>query len=288
MRGTLHFVPAVDAKWMLALTTPRILAGSKRRHEQLDIDDKLFAKCADLFTKALQGGNIITRQELMALLEKEQIATGSQRGYHLLWYAAQTGLICFGPIREKQQTFVLLDEWVPHSNKLDRDQALAELTKRYFTSHGPATVQDFAGWSSLTMTDAKLGIEYAKKYLHEEIIDKKSYWMARDLPPTKEISEDCYLLPGFDEYMLGYKDRSAVLEQIHFQKIVPGSNGMFMPTIVSNGQIIGTWKRTVKKTSVTIQPFPFKPLTSSEKEGIAIAAERYGSFLELSADIVKL
>lgn len=285
MRGTLHFVPAVDAHWMLKLTTPRILAGSKKRHEQLDIDEKLFKRCMLLFIKALQGGNILTRKELMDLLEKEKIATGNQRGYHLLWYAAQTGLICFGPIKEKQQTFVLLDEWVQHPTKLDRDEALTELTKRYFTSHGPATVQDFAGWSSLTMSEVKLGIEYAKKYLHQETINEKVYWMGQYLPHKKNISGTYSLLPGFDEYILGYKDRSVVLAPEHFQKIVPGSNGMFMPTLVSNGQIIGTWKRNLKKTRVEIQLFPFRPLTRSEQEGIEVAINHYGSFLELPMSI---
>ncbi len=161
MRGTLHFVETSDVRWMLELLTPRIVAGSARRMQQLELDEAIIARSKELFARALQGGKQLTRGDMFQLLEGAGISSAGQRGYHLLARAAQDGMICFGVPSGKQQTFALLEEWAPQAKRLGREEALAELARRYFTSQGPATLQDFMWWSGLTAADARFGVQAA-------------------------------------------------------------------------------------------------------------------------------
>ncbi len=280
MRGTIHFVPPEDAKWMLKLSASRMIARDGRRLEQLGLDEAIIERCKALFSEALKGGKRLSRSSMMALLEDAGISTKNQRGYHILWHTAQTGLICLGPMQDKEQTFVLLDEWVPNARELSREEALAELAGRYFASHGPATVHDFAWWAGLTVTEAKAGLEAANPRLIAEKINGKDHWMTEQTLNYAHDDSRVYLLPGFDEYLLGYKDRSAVLAVEHAPRIVPGSNGVFLPTIVVAGQVVGTWKRRLKKNAVDVTLIPFTQL--GDAEGSVIEAARcYGAFLGL-------
>lgn len=161
LRGTLHFVAPTDLRWMLALLAPRVIAGQRGRHRQLGLDQADFDRSRDLLTCALEGGRQLTRDALYEILEAAGISTAGQRGIHILWRVALDGVLCFAARQGKQQTFALLEEWVPAARMLECDEALAELAARYFTSHGPATVQDFTWWSGLTVADAKTGIELA-------------------------------------------------------------------------------------------------------------------------------
>jgi hypothetical protein len=285
MRGTLHFVAAADVRWMLQLLTPRVVAGSKSRLRDLGLDEAAVSRSYKAMTKALQGGKQVMRKEVMAVLERAGISTAGQRGYHLLWRAAQAGLICQGCMSGKQQTFALLDEWVPPSRALTRDEALAEIARRYFTSHGPATLQDFLWWTGLTTVDARAGIEMAKSQLIEETMAGKTYWMSSTAPSARDRSPTAYLLPGFDEYLLGYRDRSAVLELRHASRIAPGANGVFNPTIVIDGQVAGTWKRTFKKGAVVVALSPFAALSEAKRRAVAVAAEGYGRFHGVSVEL---
>ncbi|CAN5588395.1 hypothetical protein BH24ACT21_BH24ACT21_04730 [soil metagenome] len=176
---------------------------------------------------------------------------------------------------------MLLDEWAPDSRELSREESLAELTRRYFASHGPATVHDFARWTGLTVTDTRSGLEAARPGLTSEKINGKEYWKTAVAPGHLAHDEsNVHLLPGFDEYLLGYKDRSAVLAEEHASKIVPGKNGVFLPTIVVDGQVVGTWKRKLKKNSIDMTLSPFTRLGDSEERVIA-AAKSYSEFIGL-------
>jgi hypothetical protein len=292
MRGTLHFVPAADCAWMLALTTPRILAGSVARERAVGLDEAVFARCRAVIQEALQGGRTLTRDALLQAVERSGVPTGRQRGYHLLWRTAQEGLICFAANQGKQPAFALLDEWVPPARRVaftDRVEALGELARRYFRSHGPATLQDFAWWSGLLAADARAGVEASQHHLEQITAEGRSFWMSPGGPgasgggaaesPAADGEAEVSLLPGFDEYMLGYRDRSAALDPLHAPRICPGANGVFMPTIVSRGQVVGIWKRTVTKRGVVVTPEPFRPLSDGEEKSLAIAAERYRRFL---------
>ncbi|MGI8549736.1 MAG: winged helix DNA-binding domain-containing protein [Dehalococcoidia bacterium] len=283
MRGTLHFVPAADVRWMLDLMTPRILAGSVRRFKQLELDDAQLMRSEALFIQALQGGKQLSRPAMFALLEAADISTAGQRGYHILWRLAQEGLLCLGTREGKQPTFALLDEWVPTARRLQREEALAELVRRYFIGHGPATMHDFMWWSGLTAADAFAGIGMVKSLLVQKTSDGRAYWMSGEQQTVTRSSPSMYLLPGFDEYLLGYKDRTAVLGTGDSQRVNPGNNGMFSPTIVLDGRVVGTWKRVLKKDRVVVTAYPFATLSDTEDEAFTVAASRYGKFLDLPA-----
>ncbi|HEX6709762.1 MAG TPA: winged helix DNA-binding domain-containing protein [Rubrobacter sp.] len=281
MRGTLHFVPPEDARWMLKLSASRMLAKDGRRLKQLGLNEVIMEHCKELFYDALEGNNSLSRQDMMRLVEEAGISTENQRGYHILWYIAQSGLICLGPMHGKQQTFVLLDEWVPNSRDLSREESLTELARRYFASHGPATIHDFAWWAGLTVTEARAGLESAKPELSSEAIDGREYWMKSDAPDHIAYDNSSVaLLPGFDEYLISYRDRSALLAEEHVSKVVPGRNGVFRPVVVVGGRVVGTWKRRLKKNSVDLTLSPFTNLGDSQQRAIE-AAKSYSDFVGL-------
>lgn len=285
MRGTLHFVPPEDARWMLALSAARMLAADGRRMAQLELTTDIIVRCQDVFCGALSGGKRLSRPAMMNLLEEAGISTRGQRGYHILWYLAQSGVLCMGPMENKQQTFVLLDEWAPTARDLPREEALAELARRYFTSHGPATVHDFAWWAGITLTDARQGLAAAQAELVAETVEDNEYWRGADTPSPDEVTGPAiHLLPGYDEYLLGYKDRSAVLAAEHAQKIVPGNNGVFRALIVVAGQVVGTWQRKIKKKSVDVTLHPFIRL-SHDDEQVIDAAQAYADFIGLPLSV---
>ena len=277
LRGTLHFVSPIDIRWMLELLAPRLIGGSARRNRQLELDPATFSRGFHVLTQALQGGRIAPRNEMMEALEIAGISTAGQRGYHILGRAALEGLICFGPQQGKQQTFVLLDEWVPPGIRLEHDEALAELAGRYFASHGPATLADFTWWSGLTAVEARSALELVKDQLDHYLQDGIAYWQ----PPGHQILMDpsptVYLLPAFDEYFLGYSDRSAILDPRYDRQLV-SNNGVFRPMLVIDGQVAGVWKHEQLKHSVKIILKPFKSLSSKDEQAINPALERYGAY----------
>lgn len=279
MRGTLHFMAAADIRWMLELGTPRILKGAASRYRELELDAATFSKSRKVFTKALKGHNRLSRDEMYQLLEKSGISAAGQRGIHMLGHAAQIGLLCFGPRQGKQQTFVLLDEWLPDAKSLSRDKALAELARRYFQSHAPATAQDFAWWSGLTLTDVKKGMEQIADELSSEEVDGKLYWLAKHAGTIKVLPKNMLLLPNYDEYIVGYTDRSAIAAFSHQKFRVFQDNPVFRHTIVSGGQVIGNWRRTLQKDKVTMEILPFDPLNATQKPAVEKAVQAYGRFL---------
>lgn len=280
-RGTLHFVAAADVRWLLALLTPRMIAQSAGRYRQLELAEPVFAQSQAIFAQALQGGKELTRDELYQALAQAGIATANQRGYHLLLRAAQDGLICFGAPSGTQQTFVLLDEWIGPTPRLARDEALAALARRYFTSHGPATVPDLARWAGITLHDARQGLAAIQHELQQETVAGQAYWLAPSTLTVATSAAAVYLLPGFDEFVLGYGERSAVLDPTFANRICPGGNGVFNPTVVIDGKVAGTWKRTLKKAGVLVEWTPFHPLTAAQEAALAVAAQRYSHFLAL-------
>jgi hypothetical protein len=288
MRGTLHVVAAEHVTWMRELLAPRRLAAAASRLKQLELDSQTLERCAALFQGALRGGKLLTRSEMMRLLETARISPQGQRGYTILWYLAMNGLICLGPMREKEQTFALLDEWVPASRQLSRGEALAKLAGGYFASHGPATADDFAHWAGLTLTDARAGLDAVRSSLHSEKRGVKLYWSSTAVPDyTAYDAPSVHLLPGFDEYLLGYKERGDVLAAAHAHKVVPGGNGIFFPMIVAGGQVVGTWKRALKTGALSITLSPFTPL-DIPKERIMEAAQRFTDFLGLPLASVEM
>lgn len=282
MRGTLHFVAAADVRWLLALLAPRVMAATAGRHRQLELTPDDLARSRDALVAALHGGRRLTRDGMYRALEMAGIATTGQRGIHILGHLARQAVLCFGPHEGKQPTFVLLDEWLPPSSALDRDAALAELARRYFAGHGPATLQDFMGWAGLTTADARAGLAAAQADLAQATLDDQDYWQSpATLDPGHPV-EGVHLLAAYDEFLLGYRDRSASLDPGDAQAVAPGANGVFRPIIVVDDRVVGTWSRTVKGGSVAVTPLPFPGQPAVGRAAFATAAERYARFLGCS------
>lgn len=277
MRGTLHFVAAEDVRWMLTLLTPRVLARAAGVYRLAGLNEAIFKKSRKVLIKVLETNQQLTRKDLYEQLEKAKIATDRQRGLHILGYWAQQGLICLGPHQGKQPSFVLLDEWLPKTKELKKDEALAELANRYFNSHGPATIQDFAWWSGLTLTDAKKGLEDIKQDLQMTTIDQQDYWMHKD-NLVEKVPSSLHLLPSFDEYLVAYKNRSAAFDQKFLPQIVSSGNGIFNPVILINGRVAGTWKRNSIKDKMQIEVKPFTSFNKSHEAALKKVAQQYGRF----------
>jgi hypothetical protein len=286
MRPTWHFVSPADIRWILALTAPHVNAVNAYYYRKLALDDAVFTHSNAVLAKALQGGKQFTRPELVSVLQQAGIATDDlQRFTHIMMRAELDGIVCSGARRGKQFTYALLDERAPQARTLDRDEALAEFARRYFTSHGPATLQDFVWWSGLTVADARASLEMVTSQLMHEVADGQTYWFSMSTPPAKDLSQAAYLLPNYDEYIVGYTDRSAVFDASHTNKLDPRGNILFSHTIVMDGRVVGTWKRTIKKDAVMITPSLFTPLNEAETRAFAAAANRYGAFLDMSVNL---
>jgi hypothetical protein len=278
MRGTLHLVAAEDLPWMIALLGPRVLAGAPARRAQLGITDTTIEQARLLAVDALRGGRRLRRAELLGALADGGVDVTRQRGYHLLWYLSQTGTLCLGPIEDGEQRFVLMDEWIRAPRQLAAEQALAELALRFFRSHGPATVKDLARWAGLRVTEARAGLTAALPDLARLEVDGVEYFLDPETPgllaACREEARGVFLLPGFDEFVLGYADRSAVLDPAFADRIVPGGNGMFRPTMVHDGRIVGTWQWTGRGAKRTVTATPFTEFDPEVAEAVPRLAAR--------------
>lgn len=288
MRGTLHLVAAGDVRWMLDLMAARVIAGRAGMFRRIGLTDDLVARSRGALRGALAGGRRLPRPAVARLLQSEGIPAGPNVCVVLIAHLCMEGLLCTGPRAGSDNSYVLLDEWCPPGPRLSRPAAVAEAVRRYFTSHGPATVKDFVGWSGLTVADARSGIAAAGDGL-ETVTDEdsKTYWMARgSSPPLAEPT--AFLLPAFDEYVLGYKERDVAIDPDHSPKIVPGRNGVFLPTVVVDGRIEGTWKREQSGKKVIVTVTRFGPISKVHAEILRAEAECYGAFvgapLELRMD----
>jgi hypothetical protein len=214
------------------------------------------------------------------MLKSANISLSDMRGLHILHRLALEGVICFGPRNGKQHTFVLLDEWIPKTKIMDRDKALGELALRYFDSHGPSTLQDFRWWSGLTDSDARIGLDKNKSKLVSEDINNQMYWFSNKIKGIYDSYPSSQLLPNFDEYIVGYKDRSHLVNGISNNKMEL-NEFIFNPTIILNGEIVGTWKRTFKENKIKILLNQFKSLNNEENRAIKESAASYGNFIRM-------
>jgi hypothetical protein len=278
MRGTVHLVPARDARWMLELTGVRALAGAAARRATLGLTEELADRAVDALATALAGGRR-TRSECMEVLAAAGIPAAGQFGYHVLWYASQRGVTCIAPNVGTEQTFALLDEWAPDQYRPDRDEALATLAVRYFRSHGPTTRQDLAGWTGLTAADCKRGIAAAGDALATVRVDGREMLLDPALlDAPRAPAAGLLALPGFDEYLLGYKDRALMVDTAHKQAIIPGGNGVFQSTVVRDGRVVGTWKRSLGARKVVVRVRPLVDLGAAERPRVEQALTPYGRF----------
>ena len=284
LRGTLHFVAAEDVRWLMTLFAPRVLASSSARQATRGLDAATFRKVEKLLVRALEGGKQLTREAARVLLERAKIRTDDNRLYHCLWRLAMEQVLCCGAPEGKEQTFALLDECVPESKPLQPEEALVKLAVRYFDGHGPATQQDLMRWAGLSGAEAVRGIAGAGKKLVAAKLAGETYYVSAHHPPPAAARAVC-LLPAFDELILGYKDRSAMVNDQHVKQITPGG-GVFRATILHDGQIIGTWKASATQRQVRVTPQTFAPLSAAARRALVQAAQRYGEFLGRPATVL--
>jgi len=286
MRPTWHFVTPEDIGWLLALTAPRVKVAMAHLNRSLSLDEAIFKKSNKAIAKALDGGKHLTRAELGDLLQRAGIATDDMRMTALAMRAELDGIICSGARKGKQFTYALLSERAPNAKALPRNESLAALATRYFTSHGPATAQDFAWWSGLTLTDAKTAIEMVRAAFRQVVVDGNTYWFSESTVITKKKNTGVYLLSNYDEYIVGYKDREHLTGHINKGANVPG-NFLFSNTIMHDGIIIGTWKRTLKKEEVIVEIKLLSANKSINEKAIRTAVDNYAEFLRLKGVIVE-
>ncbi len=283
MRPTWHIIAPENLRWMQALTAShvRMVLGSQFR--SFGLDASLLRRCNRVIEKALQGRKHLTRTELAAALRKAGIQAEGVRLANIIINAELDALICSGARRGKQFTYALVDERAPQQKTLNRDEGLALLTERFFTSHGPATAKDFAWWSGLTLAEIKRGLEMAKAKLISEEIEGQGYWMSPSAPAVRLPRTAVYLLPNYDEYLSGYTDRSAIMDAKYLPALDARHNPLFNHPVISNGRVAGTWKRSVGAEAPAIEAKLFAAPTKAEAQNLERAAKRMARFFGLKA-----
>lgn len=281
-RGTLHYLAASDVSWLISLLAPTLVKRNARRYRQLGLDEDTFAQSNHVIYNALEPGEPLVRAEIARSLESAGISTAGQRLPYLVQRAALEGLICQGIEREGEPTYVLLSQWIDPRAVSRPEDPLAALTKRYFASHGPAAFQDFSWWSGLTVATARQALDAAPPPVQVEV-EGKLLWAGRE-PPSPLTPSMAYLLPPYDEYLLGYKDRSWALDPAYAKQVNAGG-GMPRPTVVVNGEVVGTWKRTVQGSRVLVTLALFRSLAGAERAAVRDAARRYAAFHSLPVQI---
>jgi hypothetical protein len=277
MRPTWHFVAPPDIRWLLALTAPRVHTASGSLYRALELDDRIFLRSRKALERGLAGGAMLTRGEIGPILARAGIPASGLRLGTLMLHAELDGVVCSCGRRGKQSTYALLEERVPAVAALPRDEARAELTRRYFASHGPATLRDFAWWSGLTIADVKAGVESVGSTLAPMVQSGLTYWLVPSRVVGSDPSPRVLLLPNYDEYLIAYKDRGEVLDPA-----APPATGRPDPYthhLVIDGRLRGSWKRTIGTRAAALSVRPYRPLAKPEQQAVDAEAARFSRFL---------
>ena len=278
MRPTWHFVSPADIRWLLALTAPRVHAFNAYQYRKEGLDSHTFNKCNDIMVKALEGSKYLTRPALQEILKQNGIVAEGIALSCIMMQAELDGIICSGPRQGKQFTYALLDERVLPTKPFNKEEALAELSLRYFTSRAPATVQDFVWWSGLTNKEAKAGIATLPAEFVHKVFDGQEYIFApinfTNLSPLRPS----FLMPDYDEYGISYKNRSAIM---HPNATPPKNDKDTLPynrVFIIDGIIAGSWKRTIKGSTVEVEITPFYELSDAENAIIQQSISQFKAF----------
>ena len=284
LRPTWHFVPRDDIRWMLELTAPHVrrpLAGYLRR---LGLDAPLTTRAVRIIERALGDEGPLTRQDLQARLATAGIGVDSIRLAFIMMGAELEAVVCSGPRRDRHFTYALLAARAPRARSLPRDEALGLLVRRYFASHGPATVRDFVWWSGLSTADTSRGLEIARARQMPD--DGHVYWtIGRSAPVRASRAGTAHLLPIYDEYLVAYRDRAAVPHS--WQR--SGTSLTIRHALVLDGQVAGTWRVSKNETGLAMTITPVRPLSTREQRAAREAASRYERFVgtNLSSAIIE-
>ncbi|MGH2736538.1 MAG: winged helix DNA-binding domain-containing protein [Actinomycetota bacterium] len=279
LRPTWHFVLPADIRWLLALSAPRVHASNRLYYRRFELDEELLAKCNALLAKALEGGTQLTRKQLADVLDRAGISASGPRLAYIVMHAELDAVICSGAPRGKQHTYALLDERAPQARALDRDEALAELTRRYFTARGPATMRDYSWWSSLTAADCRSGLDMIKSRLEQEVVDGRTYWFAAHPAPGKKASQAIDLVQCYDECIVSYSESKDVLRAPPAMGAPSADTAAFYHAVLLDGRVIGHWRRAPKQKHPVVETSFYRPLARAEARALDAAVERFGRFL---------
>ena len=277
MRPTWHFVTPADIRWLLALTAPRVQRTMALYNRRNELDARTLSRGIAVFERALRDGRHLTRVELGERLARAGLPMAGMRLGLMAMHAEQEAVICSGPRRGRQFTYALLEERVPRAKPLDRDEALGELCRRFFRSHGPATIRDFVWWSGLLTSDAKRGLDIVKARAVEA--DGLVYWERDERPARDSRDRLVALLPIYDEYLVAYRDRAAVSHGPAVLGAGEGGPVRFLHALVAAGQVVGTWRTSRAASGVTVQATLLRPLTARERKALDGEVDRYARFL---------
>lgn len=269
LRPTWHLVTPADLRWMLALTGPRLRRLLATYDRRLEIDARLLTRVRRIVESALEGGRFLTRDALAEELRaRGRITAAGQRLAHLVMYLEADAVICSGPRQGKQFTYAMVAERTPGGATLSRDDALSELARRYFQSHGPATVHDFSWWSGLTMRDARTAVATVPGEL-----------VLRTPPPLESVAGAHYLLPNYDEYLIAYKHRGAVIDPQRARNLGVFTSLEYPHHVIVDGRVAGSWRRTLGPTAARVTTKFYGRPAAAARAAIAAQAARYGDTL---------
>lgn len=278
MRPTWHFVAGKDIRWMLKLSSQRVrkAVDSWTKGSGADIPESLYTKCNDWIGKMLSGRQCMTKEEIETELERQGIVTAEERVRRYLLRAETEGIVCSGGDKNGKPTYALLDEQVPQADDRCREEMLAELARRYFRSHSPASIQDFCWWSGLPVTEAREAVESIRGELIREVWEDREGWIYRSSGECRK-SKVVHLLPAYDEYLIGYKNRSEVLDEKYYPKAF-NRWGIFYPVVLYQGHIVGNWSKTEKGNRKSIRISCFEPDRELPWELLEKAESEYWRF----------
>ncbi|MCU1537467.1 MAG: hypothetical protein JWP82_1818 [Humibacillus sp.] len=286
MRGTIHWVAAQDARWMCRLLAAPHGTALTSRYAQLGITPADLDLAGRVFEEHLREP--VSRPDVAALLSEHGLDPGGQRAYHLVGHHCMTGLLCQGPLVGRQPSFVLIDTWVPHSLAPSREEGLATVAERYVRGHGPVTEKDLAGWLAKPLGLTREALALVDDRLVREEVDGVTWLTHVDAAGVPDGPGPVHLMPQWDELLLGYKTRELSLPLEHASAVVPGRNGVFVPTLVVDGEVVGTWRRQARAGGVGLRVTTFAPLTAARRRDLETAAAAYGRFVGLPAEITEV
>ncbi|WP_227378831.1 winged helix DNA-binding domain-containing protein [Haladaptatus halobius] len=286
LRPTWHFVLPEDIEWILKLTAPRIHVHNGHRYRRLRLTEDVRMRSRRLIKRAVEGGDHLTRAELEDVLRHGGIDTTGQRLPYLLMDAEVAGIVCSGRPDGKKHTYALLDDRAPSARTLSRDDALANLVSRFFTSHGPATEKDLQSWSSLTLAEIRRGIAMVESELERDVIGERSYWYVGRRPDHELTTPIAHFLQGYDEYFMGYSQSRDVVDASGIAQ-ASAEEVSFKGEVILDGQRTGHWRRAVRNETVTFDVVVYRPLEREQRAAVKAAADRFGAFLGRDA-IVEL
>ncbi|MEA5453540.1 winged helix DNA-binding domain-containing protein [Sinomonas sp. JGH33] len=281
MRGTLFLVAAEDVRTFVGLAADRVMRSAATRHRGLGIAEEDVAVVRKVAEDRLAGDRGLTRAELFEAFDAAGQPTAGQRGIHLLSILSHQMVLVQGPLRGRQQEFRLADEWLPRGEGLAGDDAVEHLARRYLASHGPACERDFAWWLGQPLGVVRGPFRAAAADGASLEFEGRELFCAPEVAAllgTRRGARAVLALPGFDELILGYQDRSVAVPDAYLERVIPGINGVFKATVSVGGRTVGTWVKGGTPSAPRAVPELFEELAPAAAAGVERAVARIEAY----------